>query len=173
MNKKGFTLVELLAAITILGILMSIAIPAISYLINKNRSRIYITDAKKLVSLAEYSIRAKSSQVQIPARGNLLIFSFDYLNNGTFKNSPNNNGYKSNLSFVVVKNTADGLKYYVMLIEKIKGGGYKGIDLTSRESLIDANEKDVVKNFSLNTFSSFNSSTYATSKVGGSVQYTY
>ena len=45
-NKKGFTLIELLAVIIILGILMVIAIPAVTNYITKSRKEAYITTAK-------------------------------------------------------------------------------------------------------------------------------
>ena len=41
MNNKGFTLVELLVAITILGIIMVIALPQLSNIQNNNRTTKY------------------------------------------------------------------------------------------------------------------------------------
>ncbi len=49
-NKNGFTLIELLAVIIILGILMIIAIPAVTSYINNSRKSSYITSAKQLVN---------------------------------------------------------------------------------------------------------------------------
>ena len=49
MNKKnGFTLVELLAMLTVLGILMVVTIPNISKILNNNRVNKYKMDAKKI-----------------------------------------------------------------------------------------------------------------------------
>ena len=147
MNKKGFTLVELLAAFSILGVLMMIAIPAVTTMIEKNRSKIYITDAEKLISLAEYNLKAKSSQIQLPPRGQGIVLTLKYLDNGDFRSSPSDGEYDPNLSFVVGKNTANGMVFSVMMIEKIKGGTYRGIKLTTRESLLDAKASSKVKNF--------------------------
>lgn len=49
-KKNGFTLIELLAVIIILGILMIIAIPAVTSYINNSRKSGYITSAKQFVN---------------------------------------------------------------------------------------------------------------------------
>ena len=53
-NQKGFTLVVLLAVMVILGIMMAIAMPNVTGILNKNRASIYVEDAKKLATTAEY-----------------------------------------------------------------------------------------------------------------------
>ncbi len=40
-NNKGFTLVEILAVVVILGILTGVAVPAVSHFINKSRQKSY------------------------------------------------------------------------------------------------------------------------------------
>ena len=49
MNKKAFTLIELLAVIIILGILMLIAIPSVTNYINNSRKNTYVTTVNELV----------------------------------------------------------------------------------------------------------------------------
>ena len=50
MNKKGFTLIELLGVIIILSIIMLIAIPNVTSVLEKNKREKYIADAKKMIS---------------------------------------------------------------------------------------------------------------------------
>ena len=45
-NKKGFTLVELLAVIVILGVLLMIAVPAIQNVIKKSKKNAFESQAK-------------------------------------------------------------------------------------------------------------------------------
>ena len=48
MNKKGFTLVELLAVIAILAILVLIAVPNVLSMFNKAKKDVFLTDAKNI-----------------------------------------------------------------------------------------------------------------------------
>ena len=50
-NRSGFTMIELLATITILGILMAVAIGAVSWILDLNEKRYYST-LEKNVALA-------------------------------------------------------------------------------------------------------------------------
>ncbi len=49
-NRKAFTLIELLAVIIILGILMIIAVPAVTKFITDSRKETYVDTAKGIMS---------------------------------------------------------------------------------------------------------------------------
>ncbi len=54
--KKGFTLVELLAVIVILAIILAIAVPGISGIINSAKRGAFESDAKMIATGAEYRV---------------------------------------------------------------------------------------------------------------------
>ena len=66
-NKKGFTLVELLAVIVILAIILAIAVPTISTLISNQRKSAYAAGVKMMIKGMEYKIlEAQASGAAFP-----------------------------------------------------------------------------------------------------------
>ena len=53
LNKKGFTLVELLVVLVILAVIMSIAIPSVTSSIERSKQKEYDAKVKLIVSAAE------------------------------------------------------------------------------------------------------------------------
>lgn len=117
-NNKGFTLVELLATISLLAILMLIAVPNIIGVVNRNKNNTYVEDAKKLVALAEYKIRS-DSQYKPTVDGGAKCFSMSFLGTGDFDTTaPNGGTYMYDKSFVkAVKNSEGKIEYSVILVE--------------------------------------------------------
>lgn len=126
MNNKGFTLVELLATISLLAVLMMIAVPNIIGVVNRNKNKTYIEDAKKLVALAEYKVR--SDPASKPTQGEYFCFSMETLGEGEFDSTaPNGGTYNSKNSYIrVTKDSNNALKYSVVLVEE-KDDKYIGI----------------------------------------------
>lgn len=58
MNKKGFTLVELLAVVVILALILAIAVPTITSLISNSGSQAYQTNEKMFARAAKYYLAA-------------------------------------------------------------------------------------------------------------------
>lgn len=46
-NNKGFTLIEIIAVVAILGIMSVVVVPGIFSLINQSRDEIYLQDARR------------------------------------------------------------------------------------------------------------------------------
>ena len=56
MNNKGFTLVEMLAVVTIIGLLALLTIPAIDSIIKSNKESVYEIQEKQMIdALKEYA----------------------------------------------------------------------------------------------------------------------
>lgn len=142
MKRNGFTLVELLASLTILGILMAVTVPNVVGILNKNRETIYNEDARSMISIAKYKIAGNNNGVVKPALNQCVIMSLGYLDNGDYENPPNDGQYLREQSYVVVKKVAvrTGVyryDFYARITEKLDNGSLFGIDFTSEANLED------------------------------------
>jgi len=63
MNRKGFTLIELLAVVIILGIIMMIAIPAVSNIIHDTRKSTYVDTALSYIDAVEKAVTARKLKI--------------------------------------------------------------------------------------------------------------
>ena len=59
-NKKGFTLIELIAVIIILGVIFLIAIPSVSSIIMNSRKKTYLLDADRFIGAAKDFINSNN-----------------------------------------------------------------------------------------------------------------
>lgn len=149
LNNKGFTLIELLAAMVILAAIMAIAVPNIIGILNNSKADAYVEDAKKMISLAEYKVRANpnlrpvsTESCRIPLRE---------LDNSEFKNAPNNGKYNLDNSFVVVTRSGSADKkiytYSVTIVEDLgEGKGTRGISNASYTNLYQDKPTSLVNN---------------------------
>lgn len=106
MSRKGFTLVELLAVVVILGILSLIAVPNVVSIINNNRKDIMVNDAKKVISLAKAKVNSDISVREFTNSScdysnKSCSFSLENLDiNNDIKNDPDNGEYNKTNSYV-------------------------------------------------------------------------
>ena len=152
-KNAGFTMIELLAAVVVLGILMMIAVPTVTDVLNDSKNKTYVDDSIRLISTFDNQMR-KDNMMPVPAINCCIAMNLTYLDNNTFNDAPYDGEYDRLYSFVIAKRlTTYEYNYYVRLMEKLpKGGGYRGIDLSildkgsnnSVVDLYDRNAKDVL-----------------------------
>lgn len=148
MNKKGFTLVELLGVIVILSIIMLIAIPNVVSTLERSKKDTYIADAKKMVSLIQYEIRKD----KISKPGNTAVdIKLSQLATDEINKDPDGYEYDKNKSFVRMQIVNGYVVYQVQLVTSPKNDGkYRGIKLTDYENLDgDKRYETYVSNVSL------------------------
>jgi len=137
-NIKGFTIVELIAVITILGVIMLIAVPNVIGILDKNRKEIYITDAKQMLTAAEYKFR--SAKKDVPSKigeSEAIVFHLACLDTD-LEEGPYGNNYNEQDSYVLIGNHNNTYYYYVTIQEQVDEI-YRGIELIERNNLIGSN----------------------------------
>ena len=146
-NNKGFTLVELLATISILAIIMLIAIPNVVGVVQKSRNKTYVEDAKKMISLAKYKVKSDVKIKDALGYGSVCI-SLNYLDSGKeIKDAPNGGEYDTEKSYVFVEKNYDNSYYYsVQLLENDKDSNIQGLNEISSEVLSNDNSYKNVNN---------------------------
>lgn len=143
MNHKGFTLVELLATMAVLAVLMLLAIPNVIGVVQNNKNKTYIEDAKKLVTLAEYKINSNPNIK--PSANNSVCFYMEYLDLSKELDEPPNGGeYDRTRSYVYVYNNNGELQYKVQLIEN-KNGSFMGLGMANNSDLFEDNATSKIK----------------------------
>ena len=83
MNKRGFSMIELLATITILGILTVIAIGSVKFFIDKGKEKYYQTQKDNLIAAAKSYYQAKRSALP-KSRGEKGQVTYGQLKSGKF-----------------------------------------------------------------------------------------
>ncbi|WP_258000273.1 type II secretion system protein [Bacillus sp. Marseille-P3661] len=66
-NNKGFTLVELLAVIVILGIIAAIAVPSIGNIIDNSKKDAHVANARQLIEAARLKVASEGINITTTA----------------------------------------------------------------------------------------------------------
>lgn len=115
-NEKGFTLIEVMAVIIILGVLMLIAVPNTTTMLEKNKKEAMVEDAKKLISLGEYQVQ-KDKRVELPETASeATIITLKYMNTNDLDKTNYSTTYNKDRSFVAIKRVGDKYVYYAHLV---------------------------------------------------------
>ena len=120
-NKKGFTLIELLAVVIILGILMVIAVPAVSQYIDGSRKSSYVSTAKRLAGGARNVVNSGKYDFTDPDTTYYMDTSCIYAENDF--ESPY---AEFDNAYVAVTFNNDHYDYYWTSVDKA-GVGFKGL----------------------------------------------
>ncbi len=122
MNKKGFTLTELLAVIAIIAIVSLVAVPNIVNISNDSKNSKMLSDAKLFISLAKSEINSNYSLREQEE----VTFNIEALNrNGEFKMEiidgakgivDTDNGLYDSSSYVKYEKNGDTPRYCIFLI---------------------------------------------------------
>ncbi len=148
MNKRGFTLIELLGVIVILSIIMLIAVPNITSTLERSKRDGYLTDAIKMITLADSEIR--KGDLYKPTEGNFVKITLNDLSTSDIDKDPEGVEYSLTESSVVIARKNGFLKYYVTLLADhgkngetvwwgIKLGEQSELQGDDRYNLIDKN----------------------------------
>ena len=146
LTDNGFTLVELIATISILAVLALMAVPNVVGVTEKSKEKTYVEDAKRMISLAEYKVSSESKYKPSGSYGAVCIYldDFDLSTNGQGK-APNGGTYLTNKSYVRVTKDEEyysngvssgfyELKYSVQLVEQ-KENSYFGVQNIAKDTL--------------------------------------
>ena len=135
-NSKGFTLVELLATITILGILMIVAIPAVNRIIESSRRDTFLNTAKTYVNAVKNEVAADNIKCTYTLDGSTVTTPISAIAPGYYgivkidtttdagqalleEGGKSPWGSKDVRGIVLIRNlhTTEKYEYYIMLVD--------------------------------------------------------
>ena len=144
MKKNGFTLVELLAMLVVLGIVIAIAIPNISGMLQNQKLGIIKGDAMSMVEAAKAKAGKERFMLK-PKNDECVLFSLNYLDeNDNIVNGPNGGKYDKFDSIVLYTRKGSKYVYYVRLVEVYKGKRI-GIHLLESSEIGLLQTKDIIE----------------------------
>ena len=170
-NNKGFTLVEILAMLLVLGIIVAITIPNITGILSGQKENVYIEDAKKLINDAKTQMTI-DSKIKKPLYSNqCVIFTLDYLDkNEDIVTGAANGTYSRTMSVVVISKNGKQYDYRVRLVEDNDGEYYGFNDVTL--NALESGRANTLENITSNELVDFKdkkNTTEAQSAMGSTI----
>lgn len=133
MNKKGFTLIELVLVVIILGIILTFALPNITSTLEKNKKDQMIIDAKDMVEKAKnYALKSGGYPTSSGCR---TFYLSDIDPRNEIKDSPFGANYRDS-SYVEICLNSSSYEYNVYLSDnknnRIEKVNYMELDKTEK-----------------------------------------
>lgn len=122
MNRKGFTLIEMIAVIVILGLLMIIAIPAVTSYMQSSDESVYVNSVSSFLQEAKLLYGEKEFGPQIEVN-DVMIVPIGLLNmeKGNTTDSPFGK-YRQEQSYILIVRTAKSTEYYATVVDDTNRG---------------------------------------------------
>lgn len=141
-NNKGFTLIEVLAMLVVLGIIIGVTVPNVTGILSNQKTNLIAEDGIKMIENAKNEF-ILSEKVKYPEDGKCVIFTLDRLDkNSDIENGIEGGKYNKTKSFVTVKRVGKTYQYSVRLIEQLSNGKLYGISNAGESSLNSETKKN-------------------------------
>ena len=171
-NRKGFTLVELLAVIVILGILITIGTISVSTMISNSRKQTFVDSARNFVAATRQLAAENPGRFypQDSGSSNVVYIKDLSISGPGATKSPYNCDYDYSKSFVRIENTRYGYDFYVALVDVedhalVGMDGTKYIDVKESELNVNKIRQDGNVSFDLSEYGIIDLSITASTKA--------
>lgn len=160
-------MIELIAAIAIMGVLMLVAIPSVFSITENNKKTTYLNDAKRLITAAKAEYK-RDLTIPEPTTTLCLVFRLKDLDKTDLQTGPNRGKYNQTYSYVTINYDAETKKYTygVQLLEEYEQNGvnnYRGIAYTKESNLTKASIQKT--NVSTNSYTNLATLASASSQI--------
>ena len=159
-DNKGFTLVEIIAVVIILGVLLLIAVPTISNYIAGSRKTTYVNQMRQMVNTVATSISAMKLPYNIEKNEGIIVpFAQINLEKGGEK-SPYS-AFEHDNCFVLAVYNGKTYDYYVSALDTTK----HGVKLTEEKGLTESSIVEITDTSNMLSLSKIARTTYT--QAGG------